>query len=222
MTLDRAVNSLQKIIDEELPAGYVAYAAGQAEEFQESGKSLMFALLLAIVIVYMVLASQFNSLLHPFTIMLALPLAIVGALGALLITGKTLNFLSMIGIILLMGLVTKTSILLIDFTNVLRDRGLSRDEALRKACPIRLRPILMTSFSMIFGVLPVALALGEGGEARSPMAVATMGGMITSTLLTLLVVPVVYTILDQLRERAASLLGRGHAGRELPEPPPEV
>jgi len=222
MTLDRAVTALEQIVDEELPAGYVAYPAGQAEEFQESGKSLLFALVLAVIIVYMVLASQFNSLLHPFTIMLALPLAIVGALGGLLLAGKTLNFLSMIGIILLMGLVTKNSILLIDFTNVLRGRGLSRDEALRRACPIRLRPILMTSFSMIFGVLPVALALGEGGEARSPMAVATMGGMITSTLLTLLVVPVVYTILDQLHEKVAAALGHRHGEAGPAETHPEA
>ncbi len=199
--LNRALEELRKILADELPAGYRGKPSGQAEDFAESMRSLLFALGLAILIVYMVLASQFNSFLHPFTIMFALPPAAIGALGALYLTGNTFNIMSMIGIILLFGLVTKNSILLVDLTIQRREQGLDRDAALREACPIRLRPILMTAVSMIFGVLPVALALGEGAEARAPMAIATAGGMLTSTLLTLFVVPAVYSILDSGVER---------------------
>jgi HAE1 family hydrophobic/amphiphilic exporter-1 len=140
-------------------------------------------------------------MVHPFTIMLALPPALVGAILALFVTGNTFNIMSVIGIILLFGLVTKNSILLVDLTIQKQQSGLDREEALRIACPIRLRPILMTAVSMVFGVLPVALAIGEGAEARAPMAIATAGGMITSTLLTLFVVPVVYALLDRLVTR---------------------
>jgi HAE1 family hydrophobic/amphiphilic exporter-1 len=176
--------------------------------------SLIFAMGLAIVIVYMLLASQFNSLIHPFTIMFALPLALVGALLALLVTGHTFNIMSAIGIILLFGLVTKNSILLVDFTIQKQQQGMDREAALREACPIRLRPILMTAVSMIFGVLPVALAIGEGAEARAPMAVATAGGMLSSTLLTLFVVPVVYSYMDRF---SARLLGRSSVTKTTPE-----
>ena len=142
--------------------------------------------------------------------MFALPPALVGALLALLVTGYMINIMSVIGIILLFGLVTKNSILLVDLTIQKQESGLDREAALREACPIRLRPILMTAVSMIFGVLPVALALGEGGEARAPMAVATMGGMITSTLLTLFLVPVVYAYMDRL---ATAVRGRESRSR---------
>jgi len=196
--LNRALQTVDRILDEELPEGYRAMITGQAEEFAESMNSLLFAIGLAILIVYMVLASQFDSLLHPFTIMFALPPAMVGALLALFVTGYTINIMSVIGIILLFGLVTKNSILLVDLTIQKQETGLDREAALREACPIRLRPILMTAVSMIFGVLPVALALGEGGEARAPMAVATAGGMTMSTFLTLFLVPVVYAYMDRL------------------------
>jgi HAE1 family hydrophobic/amphiphilic exporter-1 len=205
MPLNRGVEIVEQLLAEELPSGYHARATGQAEEFAESMSSLLFAMGLAVVIVYMLLASQFNSLIHPFTIMFALPLALVGALLALLVVGHTLNIMSIIGIILLFGLVTKNSILLVDFTIQKQAQGMDREQALRTACPIRLRPILMTAVSMIFGVLPVALAIGEGAEARAPMAVATAGGMFTSTLLTLFVVPVVYAYMDRFTER---VLGR--------------
>jgi HAE1 family hydrophobic/amphiphilic exporter-1 len=208
LPLNRALEKVDEILAEELPDGYHAKATGQAEEFAESMGSLLFALGLAVLIVYMLLASQFDSLIHPFTIMFALPPALVGALIALFITGYTINIMSVIGIILLFGLVTKNSILLVDLTIQRQEAGLDRETALREACPIRLRPILMTAVSMIFGVLPVALALGEGGEARAPMAVATMGGMITSTLLTLFLVPVVYAYMDQLASKL-----RGHESR---------
>jgi len=203
--LNRALETVDRILAEELPEGYHARATGQAEEYAESMGSLLFALGLAILIVYMLLASQFDSLLHPFTIMLALPPALVGALLALFLTNYTINIMSVIGVILLFGLVTKNSILLVDLTIQKQETGLDCEAALREACPIRLRPILMTAVSMIFGVLPVALALGEGAEARAPMAVATAGGMTTSTLLTLFVVPVVYTYLDRFATRL-----RGH------------
>jgi HAE1 family hydrophobic/amphiphilic exporter-1 len=206
--LNRALETVDAILAEELPEGYHAEPTGQAEEFAESMSSLLFALGLAVLIVYMLLASQFDSFLHPFTIMLALPPALVGALLALFVTGYTINIMSVIGIILLFGLVTKNSILLVDLTIQKQETGLDREAALRLACPIRLRPILMTAVSMIFGVLPVALALGEGGEARAPMAVATAGGMITSTILTLFLVPVVYALMDRLATRL-----RGHQHR---------
>ena len=212
LPLNRALETVNTVLAEELPEGYHAEATGQAEEFAKSMSSLLFALGLAVLIVYMLLASQFNSLIHPFTIMLALPPALVGALLALFITGNTINIMSVIGIILLFGLVTKNSILLVDLTIQRQEQGLDREDALREACPIRLRPILMTAVSMIFGVLPVALALGEGGEARAPMAVATAGGMITSTFLTLFLVPVVYAYLDQAATRL-----RGHTSRSRQE-----
>jgi HAE1 family hydrophobic/amphiphilic exporter-1 len=201
VVLNRALETVDRIFAEELPEGYYAKATGQAEEFAESMNSLLFALGLAILIVYMLLASQFDSLLQPFTIMAALPPAMVGALLALFTTGYTINIMSVIGIILLFGLVTKNSILLVDLTIQKQESGLNCEEALLAACPIRLRPILMTAVSMIFGVLPVALAIGEGAEARAPMAVATAGGMTTSTLLTLFLVPVIYTYMDRLGEK---------------------
>jgi HAE1 family hydrophobic/amphiphilic exporter-1 len=197
VVLNRALETVDRILAEVLPEGYHAKATGTAEEYAESMNSLLFALGLAILIVYMLLASQFDSLLHPFTIMFALPPAMTGALLALFLTGYTINIMSVIGVILLFGLVTKNSILLVDLTIQKQETGLGREEALRVACPIRLRPILMTAVSMIFGVLPVALAIGEGAEARAPMAVATMGGMITSTFLTLFLVPVVYAYMDR-------------------------
>jgi HAE1 family hydrophobic/amphiphilic exporter-1 len=182
----------------ELPPGYTFALTGPAQAMQESFGYLFFALVLAIVIVYMVLASQFESFAHPFTIMLSLPLSVIGAVGALVAFGMTLSIFTMIGIILLMGLVTKNGILLVDYTNTLRKRGVERGEAVRKAGPVRLRPILMTTCAMIFGMLPVALGTGSGSESRAPMAIAVIGGLVVSTLLTLVVVPVVYTLVDDL------------------------
>ena len=171
--------------------------AGMAEVMQESFQYMGVALLLAVVFVYMLLAAQFNSFIHPFTIMLSLPLSVIGAFGALFISGMSLSIFSMIGVIMLMGLVTKNAILLVDYTNTLRGRGLPVREALLEAGPVRLRPILMTTAAMVFGMLPVALALSEGGETRAPMAVTVIGGLLTSMLLTLVVVPVVYSLLAQ-------------------------
>jgi HAE1 family hydrophobic/amphiphilic exporter-1 len=171
---------------------------GMADIMIESFGYMAIALMLAVILVYVILAAQFDSFVQPITIMLSLPLSVIGAFGGLFISGMTLNIFSMIGIIMLMGLVTKNAILLVDFTNQLRSQGVEVKEALARAGMIRLRPILMTTAAMIFGMLPVALALSEGGETRAPMAVCVIGGLITSTMLTLVVVPVVYTFMDSL------------------------
>ncbi|MGE5399174.1 MAG: efflux RND transporter permease subunit [Ignavibacteriales bacterium] len=187
----------------QLPAGYNISVVGQGEMQAESFFNIFISLILAIVFVYIVLAMQFESFIYPFSIMLSLPMAIIGAIMALIAFNSSLSVMSMIGIIMLMGLVTKNAILLIDYANIMRERGHSRTEALLLAGPTRLRPILMTTFAMIFGMIPVALGLGEGSEFRSPMGQAVIGGLITSTILTLLVVPVVYTILDDFSMKKA-------------------
>ncbi|MGE5498022.1 MAG: efflux RND transporter permease subunit, partial [Syntrophothermus sp.] len=184
-----------------LPAGYTMKPVGSAEMQADAFFNILISLALAIIFVYIVLAMQFESFVYPFSIMLSLPMAIIGAIMALIIANSTLSVMSMIGIIMLMGLVTKNAILLIDYANICRERGMSRTEALLTAGPTRLRPILMTTFAMIFGMVPVALGMGEGGEFRSPMGQAVIGGLITSTMLTLLVVPVVYALIDDFSFR---------------------
>jgi HAE1 family hydrophobic/amphiphilic exporter-1 len=186
----------------DLPPGYDVMPGGDAEELVSMFRSMLQTLALAVIFIYLILASQFGSFFHPFAIMLSLPLSLVGVALALLATHDTLNMMSMIGLIMLMGLVTKNAILLIDFTNQARAKGTPRDEALVKAGSTRLRPIVMTTLAMIFGMLPLAFAIGAGAEMRAPMARAVIGGLITSTLLTLVVVPVVYTYLDGLRPEA--------------------
>jgi len=178
--------------------GYRIVFSGEAEDMAESFGYMAEALILAVIFVYLILAAQFESFIDPLAIMFSLPLSIVGMAGMLFLTRGTINIMSLIGLIMLMGLVTKNAILLVDFTKTLRGRGMMRREALITAGRTRLRPILMTTLAMIFGMLPLALALGQGAEMRAPMARAVIGGLITSTLLTLLVVPVVYTVLDDL------------------------
>ncbi|HSD67746.1 MAG TPA: efflux RND transporter permease subunit, partial [Vicinamibacteria bacterium] len=185
-----------------VPPGYDVTPGGDSEELKKMFRNMLQTLLLAVIFIYLILASQFGSFFHPFAIMLSLPLSLVGVAVALLSTGDSLNIMSMIGLIMLMGLVTKNAILLVDFTNQARARGTPRDEALVKAGSTRLRPIVMTTLAMIFGMLPLAFAIGAGAEMRAPMARAVIGGLITSTLLTLIVVPVVYTYLDGLRPEA--------------------
>ena len=182
-----------------MPPGYDVMPGGDAEELKSMFRNMLQTLALAVIFIYLILASQFGSFFHPFAIMLSLPLSLVGVALALLSTGDTLNIMSMIGLIMLMGLVTKNAILLVDFTNQARAAGVPRDEALVRAGSTRLRPIVMTTLAMIFGMLPLAFAIGAGAEMRAPMARAVIGGLITSTLLTLVVVPVVYTYLDGLR-----------------------
>jgi HAE1 family hydrophobic/amphiphilic exporter-1 len=183
-----------------LPPGYRAIFGGEVQNLAETKGYVFEAIILAVIFIYLILASLFGSFLQPLAIMLALPLSLLGVALALLITGGNLNVMSMIGIIMLMGLVTKNGILLIDFVNQSREGGHSRQDALLASARVRLRPIIMTTASMVFGMLPLALALGEGAEQRAPMARAVIGGLITSTLLTLFVVPVVYTVLDDLTE----------------------
>ena len=195
-----------------MPPGFEWGFAGDVELMQESAAAMGLALLLAVAFIYIVLASQFESFLEPFLIMLSLPLAIVGALLAILFTGNNLGMPAMIGMVMLMGLVTKNAILLIDLTNQYVREGLPVEEAILKAGPIRLRPILMTTLAMILGMLPSAIGRGEGGEFRAPISIATIGGLITSTALTLVVVPVAYLLL-------ARLLARIKAWREQPGAP---
>lgn len=194
MPLGDAVDLVKTTAAKIVPAEYNIKMVGQAEEFGKTFKNIKFVFLLAFILLYMVLASQFNSFIQPFIIMLAQPLAIIGGLIALLISGDTLNMFSMIGLVLLIGLVAKNSILLVDLTNQLRDKGTSIDDALKEACPIRLRPVVMTSLTIILALLPAALGLGAGSETNKPLSVAIIGGMVSSTLLTLVVVPAAYSL----------------------------
>ena len=200
--IEREVGKLQ------MPSGYSVQLGGETEMFRETVGYILESLALAIIFIYLVLASQFGSFLQPLAIMLSLPLSLVGVLVTLLLTGTTFNIMSMIGCILLSGLVTKNAILLVDFANQARARGLDRRQALIDAGQIRLRPIVMTTLAMIFGMMPLALALGAGAEFRAPMARAVIGGLITSTLLTLIVVPVVYTFFDDFGSKLSGHLQR--------------
>ena len=189
-----ALKKAEEIARKVLPEGYSVGFSGSAKTMGDSFNSLGYALLLGIVIAYMILASQFNSYIHPVTVLLALPFSFTGAVFSLWITGNSLNVYSFIALILLMGLVKKNSIILVDFTNQLRDSGLAVKDALLKAGPVRLRPILMTSISTIAAAIPPALSIGPGGETRVPMAIAIIGGIVVSTLLTLVVVPCAYMV----------------------------
>jgi multidrug efflux pump len=209
-----AITASLAAANEILPEGYRAVLAGSAQTFQESLDSLWFAFAMGLIVAYMVLATQFNAFTHPFTVLLALPFSISGALVALWISGQTMNVYSMLGLILLMGIAKKNSILLVDFTNQNREGGVGAREALLKACPLRLRPILMTSVATIAGALPAALALGPGAEVQRPMALALVGGILVSTMLTLYVVPCAYSALDD----AVAALGRWWRARRRGRP----
>jgi multidrug efflux pump len=198
VSLGTALDALDRIAKEELPPSVKHDLAGQSREYRESSSSLYFMFLLAIVFIFLVLAAQFESFIHPFTILLSVPLAIVGALVALYVLGQSMNIYSQIGLIMLIGLTTKNSILIVEYSNQLRKRGLEVAEAVVEASKIRLRPILMTSFATIFGVLPLAIGLGAGAESRRPLGIAVVGGLLFSTFLTLVLVPVVYTLLARL------------------------
>ncbi len=180
-TLGEALDSLNAAAAEVLPRGSTTALAGDSRELEESGSALLFTFILALVVVYMVLASQFESLVHPFTILLSVPLAVTGALLTLLVAGSTLNLFSQIGMVLLIGLSTKNSILLVEYGNQLKERGLDTVEAILEAGRIRLRPILMTSVATISAIIPIALGLGAGSASRRPLGYAILGGMIVST-----------------------------------------
>jgi multidrug efflux pump subunit AcrB len=209
--LGTAMERVEAIVAEDLPAGFMTTWAGESRDLREAGTQIWWVLGIALIIVYMVLASQFESLVHPFTVMLAVPLAGVGAMGGLwlmswlgkegvipLLPAMNINLFSQIGIILLVGLVTKNSILLVEFANQECEAGKKPLEAMLEAGKVRLRPILMTAFSTIAGILPIAIGFGAGAESRRPLGIAVVGGMLTSTFLTLLVIPVVYTLLSDL------------------------
>lgn len=196
--LGAAAAEAQQIIDSMvMPVGIVASVAGQNEEMQDSFRSMQFALALAVFLVYLVMASQFESLIHPFVILFTIPLALVGAVLALFVTGTTVNVVAFIGVIMLAGIVVNNAIVLVDLINQLRTQGMERFAAIREAGRTRLRPILMTTLTTALGLLPMAFGIGEGSEVRAPMAVAVIGGLLTSTLLTLVVIPVVYSALDR-------------------------
>jgi HAE1 family hydrophobic/amphiphilic exporter-1 len=191
-----------------LPPGYSYRFGGSTKDMEESAGYAVSALAMGIVFIYMILASQFRSYLQPIALMSSLPLTLIGVVGALLVWRSTLNMFSIIGIVMLMGLVTKNAILLIDFAIRGQQDGMTRTDALLHAAKVRLRPILMTTLAMIFGMLPLALALSEGSEQRAPMGQAVIGGVITSSVMTLVVVPVVYCWLDDLGNWVSRLLHR--------------
>jgi HAE1 family hydrophobic/amphiphilic exporter-1 len=196
--LGTAVREVEEMVSKEpLGAGVSMHIGGQGEELAESVTSLLFAFGLAVFLVYLVMASQFESLLHPFVILFTIPLALVGAVLALLLTNSPVSVVVFIGLILLVGLVVKNAIILVDKVNQLREAGVAKREALVEGARSRLRPIIMTTMCTLFGFLPLALAMGEGAEVRSPMAITVIGGLLVSTLLTLVVIPVVYDLLDR-------------------------
>ncbi len=195
VALGQALDDLDKIAQEKLPPEINRDYAGQSLEYKTSSSALYFMFLLALIFIYLVLSAQFESFIHPFTILLSVPLAVFGALLTLYLLGESLNIYSQIGLIMLIGLVTKNAILIVEFANQQQEKGLNLFEAVVEAATIRLRPILMTSFATIFGILPIALGLGAGGESRRPLGLVVVGGMLFSTFLTLIVVPVVYTLL---------------------------
>jgi HAE1 family hydrophobic/amphiphilic exporter-1 len=199
--LGEAVSIVNDTAKKLVPPTYILKYTGQADELGKTMKNVKFVFALGFLLLYMVLASQFNSFIQPIIIMLAQPLAIIGGLIALQLTGNTLNIFSMIGLVLLIGLVAKNSILLVDLTNQLRDKGASIHDALSEACPVRLRPVLMTSLTIILALLPAAIGLGAGSETNKPLSIAIIGGMVSSTLLTLVVVPAAYSLVMSKLEK---------------------
>jgi HAE1 family hydrophobic/amphiphilic exporter-1 len=204
--VDRAVS---------FPAGYTISQGGETEEQQEIFGQMFVAIGVAVMLMYFVLVLQFGSFLEPLAIMLSLPLSLIGVMLALLVTGKSLDIMSMIGVILLVGIVAKNAILLIDFAKWSEEAGMDRREALIQAGRVRLRPILMTTFALVAGMVPVALGGGEGGDFRAPLGITVIGGVITSTLLTLLVIPTVYEILADTRDWLAVRMF-GSRGKNVP------
>ena len=200
-----AIEASSIVAEIPMPNGIVALVSGQSEEMESSFESMQFALILAVFLVYLVMASQFESLIHPFVILFTIPLALVGAVLALFLTGTTINIVAMIGVIMLAGIVVNNAIVLVDLINQLRAGGLAIRDAILEAGSARLRPILMTSLTTALGLLPMALGFGEGAEVRTPMAITVIGGLTVSTLLTLVVIPVVYSLMDRRQHPVAAV-----------------
>jgi HAE1 family hydrophobic/amphiphilic exporter-1 len=216
--LGEAIARVRAAADETLPIGYTVTFIGEAEQMEKTASAAAFTFALALILLYMVLASQFNSFLQPLYVMIAVPLAVIGGVVSLWLFGHSLNIYSMIGLVLLIGLVAKNSILLVDLANQRRAQGLSIDDALRDACPIRMRPVLMTSLTLILALLPAAFGLGAGAETNAPLAIAVIGGMVTSTLLTLVVVPSAYSLAENWRSRRVARVS-GAAATQGPQAP---
>ncbi|WP_404361973.1 efflux RND transporter permease subunit [Corallococcus coralloides] len=206
-------------LGKDLPGGIRVVAGGASVAFRDSMSSLIFALFLGIAVAYMVLGAQFNSFLHPVTVLTILPLSVAGASFALLVTGNTLNIFSMIGLLLLMGIVKKNSIILVDYALQQRELGADAMQAMLRAGPVRLRPILMTSTATMMSAVPAALALGAGSETRAPMSIAVLGGLSVSTVLSLLVVPAFYVVADRIKTRLGNRMRKGKGGDDAPVAP---
>jgi HAE1 family hydrophobic/amphiphilic exporter-1 len=200
ITVGEALGKIQKIVKEiKVPPEHSITISAQHEEMTESFKSLSFALVLSVLLVYMLLASLFESFLYPFIIMFSVPLAVVGVILILFVTGTSISLGVYIGGIMLGGLVVNNSIILVDYTNTLRQQGSSREEAVIEGGRARLRPILMTALTTILGLLPLAAGIGKGAEMRSPLAITVIGGLTTSTFMTLIVIPVIYSLFEETR-----------------------
>ena len=221
-SLNEVTNDIKKqLASLQLPPGYRITQGGESRDQAEVFTRIFTALGIAMLLMYLILVMQFGSFLDPLAILISLPLSLIGVVLALLMTNDTLNIMSLIGVMLLMGIVAKNAILLIDFAKWARERGMSRRDALIEAGRIRLRPIIMTTLALIAGMLPVAIGHGEGADFRAPLGRAVIGGVITSTLLTLIVIPTIYEILDEMKEWAAEKFrGRKPAttGVRAPEP----
>jgi HAE1 family hydrophobic/amphiphilic exporter-1 len=217
VTLGQADAELQRLASGmELPPGYSVRSEGMVKTMKESSAAIGFAFLMALLVIYMVLASQFDSFVQPAIMMLCAPLAFIGAFLLIWLDGSGLSLFAQIGLIVLMGLVMKNGILLVEYANQFRDRGLTAIEAMRAAAPLRLRPILMTALAAIFGMIPIALATSDGAEWRRPMGVLVIGGLLSSTFLTLLVVPVAYTLVADAGKPLKRLLERLPRKRTAP------
>ncbi|MGH8035562.1 MAG: efflux RND transporter permease subunit, partial [Lysobacterales bacterium] len=217
--LGSAVSEAERLLNGlPMPYGLSMKITGQSEEMKASFNSLLFALGLAVFLVYLVMAAEFESLLHPFVILFSIPLAAVGVAFALWLTNTRISVIVFIGLIMLAGIVVNNAIVLVDMINRLRERGVARTDAVREAAHLRLRPIMMTTLTTVLGMLPMAFGWGEGSEMRSPMAITVIAGLTTSTLLTLLVVPVMYTLLDRRLEHSVHAFGAAPA-EDLPDRP---
>jgi multidrug efflux pump len=205
VSLGEAIKEMDKISAKVLPPGFRTDLAGQSRDYAESSSSLIFAFIFAIILIYLVLAAQFESLIDPFIILLTVPMAVTGALLSLSITGQTINIFSQIGIIMLIGLITKNGILIVEFANQRKEEGLGVRDAVESAAVSRFRPILMTTLAMIFGTLPIALSLGTSSGSRTSLGIVVVGGLVFAGLLTLYVIPSVYTYFS----RAASKTKHG-------------